>query len=49
VFTEDTEGNVVKAPELREDITPEGSCSRDQSEDNGIAPTAGVSEVLSKT
>jgi len=49
VFTEDTEGNVIKAPELREDITPKGSCSRDQSEDNRIALTTGVSKVLSKT
>jgi hypothetical protein len=49
VFTEDTEGNAVKAPELREDITPKGSCSRDQSEDNRIALTIGVSKVLSKT
>jgi hypothetical protein len=49
VFIEDTEGNVVKALELREAITPKGSCLRDQSEDNRIALTIGVSKVLSKT
>jgi hypothetical protein len=49
VFIEDTEGNVVKALESREDITPKGSYLSDQSKDNRIALTIGVSKVLSKT
>jgi hypothetical protein len=49
VFIKDIEGNVIKAPELREDIAPKGSYLRKQSKDNRIALTTGVSKVLSKT
>jgi hypothetical protein len=49
MFIKDIKGNVVKALELREDIAPKGSYLREQSKDNRIALTIGVSKVLSKT